>query len=108
VTAQNRTRELFQRYQAALFDSYRQEMKPAISRVAFDEGFTLVTMPQANLVYVDPSVDITERVAKVLMKDLPQPKQPEKPALDLQPFKLPPLAAATAPTSGPSTEKSDK
>jgi Skp family chaperone for outer membrane proteins len=108
MAAQNHTRELFQRYQSALLESYRQEIKPAIRRVAFEEGFTLVTMPQANLVYVDPSIDITEKVAKVLMKDMPQPRLPEKPALELRPFKLPPLAAPTAPTSRPSTGANEK
>jgi len=113
LTAQTHSRELFERYQAALLESYRQEIKPAIARVAFDEGYTLVTVPQSNLVYVDPSIDITEKVARVLKKDMPEPKQPEKPTLDLPPFKLSPLAAprpgsAQAPTSRPSTEKSEK
>jgi len=103
LTAQTHSREVFERYQTALLESYRQEIKPAVSRVAFDEGYTLVTVPQSNLVYIDPSIDITERVAKVLKKDMPEPKLPGRPTLDLQPFKLSPLAA---PTSRPSTGKS--
>jgi Skp family chaperone for outer membrane proteins len=104
LTAQSHSREVFEHYQAALLDSYRQEIKPAVSRVAFDEGYTLVTVPQSNLVYVDPSVDITEKVARLLKKDMPAPKQPEKPTLDLPPFKLPPLVA---PTSRPTTAKGE-
>jgi uncharacterized membrane protein YgcG len=100
LTAQNHSRELYERYQAALIDSYRLEIKPAVSKVAFDEGYAVVTVPQQNLIYVDPSVDITEKVAMALRKDMPEPKLPEKPTFDLPPFKLTPLAA---PASKPAT-----
>ena len=104
LNAQAHSRELFERYQSALLDSYRLEIKPAVSRVAFDEGYTLVTVPQSSLIYVDPSIDITEKVARVLKKEMPEPKQPERPTLDLPPFKLSPLVA---PTTRPTTDKSE-
>jgi len=70
------------RMQTKLANDFRQEVLPAARRAAVDRGMSVVIVRQANLLYYDSAVDITDAVvddmqAQQARISLPKPTVPK-------------------------------
>ena len=70
------------RMQKKLANDFRQEILPAARRAAVNRGMSVVMLSQANLLYYDSAVDITDAVvddmqAQQARLSPPQPTAPE-------------------------------
>ena len=61
-------------WRANLVQSYRDRIRPAARRVAVTHGMTVVLATSDNLIYFEPSADITDEVIDELQKTLPEKK----------------------------------
>lgn len=86
-----------QRHRAQLISQFREEIKPAVRRVAQSRGLSVIVTKNDSVLYdFSPSVDITEAVVtELLAARSPGSTPPQAPAVAAQPASAAPPETAT-------------
>lgn len=113
--AGNIARNVLQQHNSEIQSAYREAIGPVIRRIANANGRTGIFAPN-QMVYFDPSVDLTDKVVEEVQKTptiklvLPEMPHLEFPANSAAPATgpagpmLPSVTPTTAPTTGPTTK----